>query len=119
MEFRQLLTVALFMFAAAIMKSTMSGQLLNNNELSSQSLASVEAQVDTKSYESPSIETLAAVPFELITRTKEMYKIVSPENKNAALEEVALIQPIPIPGSMIAIVVAALGLVSVARRTSA
>ncbi len=108
MEIRQIVTVALFMFAAAIMKNAMPGQLFTSE--------SVDTLVvgESSAGENPARpEILAAVPKELLDQANGLISKQKPELSESPKPAT---ETVPVPGSLIALVVAALGLVSVARR---
>lgn len=108
MEFRQILTVALFMFAAAVMKSTFSDQLdpaVSAPELSDQNGVPLISG-----------EMLSAIPIDLVAQNNLVATIPAKKEDPKPAETTAVINHIP--GSLVAVVVAVLALVSVARRTS-
>lgn len=109
MEFRQILTVALFMMAAAIMKNAVPGPV---DPVSEQSMSHEESV-------SGNSEMLVAaiVPDNLLLQaTSEAGTEARQLNSE---HEGQLNGNVPVPGSIIALVVAALSLVSVARRDEA
>lgn len=106
MEVRQILMVATFMFAAAIMKSAMPGQI-TVDVISSSVVAEGSEHVL-----SPKILTALAPAADLLLIHEDK---PPKDNANSPLQQRGF-EATPIPGSLIALVVAAMGLVSVARR---
>ncbi len=107
MEIRQILMVALFMFAAAIMKSAMPGQM--PVEVSNNKNADENGQIDS----APMLTALA--PATDLVLTRKSNPVPTSITPNATLHGSGF-ETSPIPGSFIALVVAAMALVSVARR---
>ncbi len=105
MELRQVITVAIFMLAAVIMKSTFSDQLVHMGN------GGVEAIQFEQNIESEQL--LAALPINIFSQAI-LSKAPLEQIETASLE---LTRVNPVPGSLIAIVVAVLGLVFVARRS--
>lgn len=108
MEFRQILTVAIFMLAAAVMKSTFSDQL--------EPTQNSTAITQSTELSSLSGEMFTAIPVELVAQNSFVTLIPVRSAEPVQIESSVVINHIP--GSLVAIVVAVLGLVSVARRTS-
>lgn len=106
MEIRQILMVATFMFAAAIMKSAMPGQM-PAEALSSRAIDEGSDQVL-----SPKIITALAPAADLLLINEDK---PPKAGSSSSLQKIGF-ESAPIPGSLIALVVAAMGLVSVARR---
>lgn len=106
MEIRQILMVALFMFAAMIMKSAMPGQMPVE-------VTSIAKSTDARDHAQSSKMVTALAPTSgLLLVSEDTSPTVSANSplRNRGFEIA------PVPGSLIALVVAAMGLVSVARR---
>ena len=103
MEFRQILTVILFMVTAALMKNSLSDQLVVTE------VTAVESEVT----QSSANEMLAIAPSELLP-----LKLGSASLQQEAVSYTSGEPVDAVPGSLVALVVAALSLVSVARRSS-
>ncbi|MCB1756355.1 MAG: hypothetical protein KDJ38_12580 [Gammaproteobacteria bacterium] len=105
MEVRQLLTVAIFMLAAVVMKSALPESLQSHDQGGGQQAVNYQ-------------QTVALVPANVF-QDMSLSQLPSSVSQVASADTAAEAgNPVPIPGSMIALVVAALSLVSVARRTT-